>query len=79
MQFREFCKIKNVVAILSVDTCKDNWIGSGLKWCSHDEFQDELIEESFEEHIASRRYDEMQFNINKAFENKCKKYIKTLK
>ena len=76
MQFREFCKIKNVVAILSVETCKDSWIGyGGLKWCSHDEFQDELNNEAKGKNIKPRIYEKMQFVENKSFKTKAKKCI----
>jgi len=81
-QFREYCQNFKPVEILQLETSKEDWIGwGGLKWCSEDEFQDELNREGCQEgeldNSDPRIYAEMHFVFNKIAENIANKIHQT--
>lgn len=79
-QFSEYCRNFRPVEILSIRSCSEKWIGTGLKWCREDEFQQELNREDCQQNEPDnsnpRKYLYFTFNSNKILENIAKKIIK---
>jgi len=82
MQFDEYYwnYKRELTDIIKVETTSSKWIGwGGLKWCSHDNFQEQLNREGCQsednDNLNPRQYNEMIFKENKQAYNKIKKII----